>query len=226
MRCEEVRDRLVEYLDGGGTSGGRGIADHLAGCAACRGEYEALRDTLRLVKEVRESDPGAAFWRENRDAIRTAVARAGGPRARRGLWRLPAVFRPGIPAIGRPSAVLLTALIVLSGLFALRDSRVPRPGDATDGISAPDRAILGEAYLEGVLFPGDRPADELAWLSAADLADLVRAMGGRVDGGHARPSGDEWNGYGWGGVEEEIRGLDPEQLDRLMELLATPPARG
>ena len=210
MRCEDVRERRVATGAGGGAQGGRGGAAHRARGGGCRKEYDALRNTLRLGKDVRGADPGGAFWQENRQAILAAVKETGGRRHGHGYRRLRAALRPLLDgAARRPAVALLTALTLLGGASILRDSGAPDPANPAAAISAPDREALGDAYLEGTLFAADRPADELAWLSVEDLADVVRAMAAG-DGGTAAPAGETWAGPGWGTGAGEIGGLEPE----------------
>jgi hypothetical protein len=228
MKCEEVRRRLVDYLEKGAVHGERSIAVHIEECAACRGEYEGLRDTLRLVKAVPVEDPGPEFWRENRAKIRAAVAAR---RGRREGWRfrnLGGLFRVGtrLPGPAGLAGALLGVLFVISAMLVLRDSRGPGSGSAADLFTAREREALGEIYVSGALFPDARPEDDLAWLSEPDLVDVLRTMesgtGAAALDLESRDGG-AWNAFE---MEEEIRGLDPEQLDRLIEALKASSVRG
>ncbi len=50
MTCDRIHEILNEYLDGELPDGPRrSVDEHLAGCAACRAELDALKETARLV---------------------------------------------------------------------------------------------------------------------------------------------------------------------------------
>lgn len=55
MNCEEVRERLEEYMQGeveGDES--QEITDHLEACAGCRDEYTAMANTVDNIQSVYE----------------------------------------------------------------------------------------------------------------------------------------------------------------------------
>ena len=56
MLCEEVIEQLSAYLDGQLTAAEtEAVRSHLAGCARCRGELDALDRTARAVPICRAS---------------------------------------------------------------------------------------------------------------------------------------------------------------------------
>ncbi len=60
MNCREVRVLLSSYLDGEvDDTVRRSIDAHLAGCAPCRAEFEAISKTVRMIRKLRDLDPGA-----------------------------------------------------------------------------------------------------------------------------------------------------------------------
>lgn len=64
MRCEEVRPLLSVGLDGELEEGCTAqVQAHLAGCALCAAEREALSVTVRLLRAVPEADPPAELRR-------------------------------------------------------------------------------------------------------------------------------------------------------------------
>ena len=74
MTCEAVRDLLSAHLDGELDEAERRVVEgHLAACAACAADREALRRTVGLVKDLpRESAPAALA-----DLVRAALPPAG-----------------------------------------------------------------------------------------------------------------------------------------------------
>jgi excisionase family DNA binding protein len=64
MRCDEVRDRLVAYLDDELTEGEmKEIESHLAECRDCGGEIEMIRMTLQAAHALQEVIPEDG-WQE------------------------------------------------------------------------------------------------------------------------------------------------------------------
>jgi len=62
MKCEEVQERLSEYLEGllDRDAAGR-VRDHLTACARCREELGTLTETRRAVNDLPAADPPAGF---------------------------------------------------------------------------------------------------------------------------------------------------------------------
>jgi len=59
MNCREVRALLSSYLDGEVDDAIRCSIDaHLAGCASCKSEFEAISKTVRMIRKLRDLDPG------------------------------------------------------------------------------------------------------------------------------------------------------------------------
>ncbi|MGA8646860.1 MAG: hypothetical protein WB628_08455 [Candidatus Sulfotelmatobacter sp.] len=60
MKCEEIREMMPDMASGlmGMTPE---IGDHLAGCAACRGKMEEVRQTMALLDEWRAPEPSPYF---------------------------------------------------------------------------------------------------------------------------------------------------------------------
>ncbi len=60
MRCEEIREMMPDLASGlmGMTPE---ISGHLAGCGACTGKMEAVRQTMALLDEWRAPEPSPYF---------------------------------------------------------------------------------------------------------------------------------------------------------------------
>jgi anti-sigma factor RsiW len=62
MKCEEVSNELMSYLDGHASAGARRcIEDHLAGCAACRTRAEEFRKLWSVLDDAPAIEPSFGF---------------------------------------------------------------------------------------------------------------------------------------------------------------------
>lgn len=62
MTCDAVRDLLSEFFDGALEDGPRReVEDHLAGCGACRAEYDDLRRSLGVLHDTGPVEAADAF---------------------------------------------------------------------------------------------------------------------------------------------------------------------
>ena len=106
MTCDETRDTLSAYLDEALAPDERSLVDaHLAGCAECRRELEALRGTVALLQRVEPARAPVGF-------VDRAVA-AARPRP----W-----YRRAADAVLLPLAVKLpleVTAMVMVGLLAV-----------------------------------------------------------------------------------------------------------
>jgi len=160
MRCDDVQDVLVEFLDGGLEAGPAAeVRAHLAGCARCAALREDLRATLALVNTDLVPEPPAGTWERFADDVLAKIRlaeeteAAGPPRrgTRSGLplptawdrlsaWAQRAAFAP---------VAVATAAAVLLAIGVARN----QPGSA---VSERDLALVQD--LE-VLRAVDRPDD-------------------------------------------------------------------
>src|SRR5271170_1437172 len=123
MRCEEIREMMPD-LASGLTGITPEIGGHLAGCAACKGKMEEVRQTMALLDEWRAPEPSPYFDVRLQARLREEMAK---PQTGWLAW-----FR-------RP--VLAAALTVLMGvgvgLFFTNDSGMHRPGNEVASIIEP-----------------------------------------------------------------------------------------
>jgi predicted anti-sigma-YlaC factor YlaD len=76
MRCEDLNERLADYLGGElGTAARAEVEQHLGTCAACAAEAASLRRTLDALRTLPESTPGE---REPQARSRTGARAARG----------------------------------------------------------------------------------------------------------------------------------------------------
>lgn len=77
MKCEEVSNELIAYLDRRANSAERlEVEEHLAGCAACRTRAEEFRKLWTVLDEVPLVEPSAAFDAKVRERIASEPQRS------------------------------------------------------------------------------------------------------------------------------------------------------
>ena len=77
MRCEQVDDLLMEFLDGGLAAGPAGeVREHLAGCARCAAARDDLRAALALVHADVVPEPPPGTWERFALDVREKIRRA------------------------------------------------------------------------------------------------------------------------------------------------------
>ncbi len=63
MRCDAIRDLLIEYLDGDlGHAEGEEIERHLAKCVDCTREMELLKQVMGLLRDDGYVEPSSFYW--------------------------------------------------------------------------------------------------------------------------------------------------------------------
>lgn len=129
--CGRVRPRLSGYHDEALPAAlAESIAAHLAGCAACRGELEAIASVAGLVSQLSvDARPGF----EARTAARLAAARAA-----RAPWAARARLAKRLSFFA--AAALVAALIGI-GPAIIRDAGI-------SGAKVSDDQILYQALVE------------------------------------------------------------------------------
>jgi anti-sigma factor RsiW len=86
MRCDDIRDVLIEYL--GGELSERESDEvrlHVATCDACRRELESLQDTFAMLADDGYREPSPFYWTRFQARLRRRMERDGlrsTPRAR------------------------------------------------------------------------------------------------------------------------------------------------
>jgi len=158
MKCDDVRESLAAHLDGEiDGAPRRAVDEHLASCADCAAERDALAKAWRLLDLA--DAPGAP---EGFDArLRARIADGEGrPRGR-------------VLGLPLPAAAAAAAVLVAAGVLALRPRPAPDPGSRGE---APPTPVLEDlALLEALDVLDGEEADaleRLADLSEDDLALL------------------------------------------------------
>jgi len=232
MNCREVQDKLGDYLEVMCGDEARKIALHLESCERCRREYHELRNTIRMVKKVRLQDPGPDFWRVQREEISGAAharMKTGFLKDLKGIFGRVLQYEPThrrgrffSPVQYRLAGALLVLLFAISGIIFLGDNDTGsnRPRDQVRFVF--NERELGEAYVSGALFGEISPVDELNDLNDQELRDVFTIIANEYGFVHATEEegvppldGKDFD------IEYEIRGLDPSEIIKLLDLLDT-----
>ncbi|MHB1001527.1 MAG: anti-sigma factor family protein [Armatimonadota bacterium] len=65
MKCNEVLDRLSEYIEKSLSEPAMSqITEHITGCASCRQEMEELKCTLNIMHNLPRQEPVFDLWEE------------------------------------------------------------------------------------------------------------------------------------------------------------------
>lgn len=129
MTCEDVRDRLDDYVDGELAQGERDVlAGHLTGCAACREQERGLRRLLAEAAALpRETAPARELWPGIAERLRPAVLAF--PRRRTSFQPL-------------TLAAAAAVLIALSSAVTWRVARRPLAPVASRFVTAPTATLV------------------------------------------------------------------------------------
>jgi len=75
MKCEEIKELFSEYVDGElSAADAASVEQHLAGCEACRAEFEALRQTAALVRSLPRADAPQGLARSVTESVGKQMA--------------------------------------------------------------------------------------------------------------------------------------------------------
>jgi anti-sigma factor (TIGR02949 family) len=123
MNCDEVRDRLSEYLDEEMASAERSeLVSHIERCRSCASELETIRRTVELVSSLPRLSAPPELAREVRTRISAGAA----------------VFTKRLFALAGAAAVILVAFLLVFNL--LGESKIRKSGEekvATEKEPAP-----------------------------------------------------------------------------------------
>ncbi len=74
MKCEEVRNLLIEYIDGNSAREIQSeIESHLKECAECRKEYSELQNLFRLMGEQKPDEPDESLRRNFKSMLASEI---------------------------------------------------------------------------------------------------------------------------------------------------------
>lgn len=146
MKCEDVR-RSIPMVHYGETSFDEeeAVHEHLAGCAACRAEFDREKEMHRIL-DSRELDVSPFQLRHSRDELAARIANERA-RARQSWW---AGFKSAfesttrVPAIVKPAGAL--ALLAIGFMAARSPMATVIPGFQSAGLVDPTNARV--RYVE------------------------------------------------------------------------------
>ncbi len=70
MKCNDVREKFVAYIDGELSSMGRhAIKAHLGNCKECATECEKLREAVESIHQAAPIQPAEDWWEKLRERI-------------------------------------------------------------------------------------------------------------------------------------------------------------
>jgi anti-sigma factor RsiW len=188
MKCEHIRDLMLEILDGESDAADRGIFEtHIAGCPACAEEFRRLNETWTRLGVLSNERPSAALA----DRFYAMLEAEPKKRARPSLAEAWAALRLR-PAL-RFGAALVLILAGIGGGFwfgsrgaaggggsrieslsrEVQDMRQTMAETLLQQASSSDR-IRGVSYMEKVQAPGRRTIDALLQTLDSDPSVNVR----------------------------------------------------
>ncbi len=137
MNCDRIQEKLSLYLEGGlEPSQESAVIDHLSSCAACLGEAERLKQTIRSVAELREVEPPPGFSEK-------VMARVRDEARRPGIWER--IFFPLWTKIPIQAAALVLVAVFAAYLY---EANQPVRDQATQVIPPPSVSITKEEELQ------------------------------------------------------------------------------
>jgi hypothetical protein len=166
-------------------------AAHLAACAACREQTDALRATMTRAATVDVPEPSPLFWDHFSDRVRQAVSES--PASFRAWWRH--------PAIGFASAAV-AAVIVFVALRPPHQVTPAIPAPVTAAVPSPAGAAAPDAIDAA-------PSTDDAWTVLRAAASDMALSDAHAVGLNVRPSS----------VDRAVLDLTPGERTELERLL-------
>jgi len=112
MKCEDIRDLMLDVAAGVGEAGPT-MNEHLRGCPACAGKLDDMRKTMAVLDEWQVPEPSPYFDTRLQARLREEAAR---PRAAWLQWlRAPAL------------ALSFALMMVVAGGVSFFTTRTPKP---------------------------------------------------------------------------------------------------
>ncbi len=197
MRCDDVRERLIEFLeDELGEFERDELRLHVATCDACRHELESLQDTFELLSDDGYREPSPFYWTRFQAGLRERIRREGVAARPRERW-VPrfatatvavACFVVGLwvgfsPDPGAPTRDIAATgahreLVASGPVISPRSKLLVQTGAIPDAVSetaafAPD-TLAPESFGP----PGDNP--QLMLTTSRPQAEMERRLGERL----------------------------------------------
>ena len=138
MKCEKIREELMEAIISGPETASPEVQEHLRNCAACAEELASFRQTMALLDEWQAPEPSPYFSSRLRARVReeASVQPAG--------W-LAWLRRPVVAAA---AMVLVGIGVSLLEVGNVRDRNTVATNDNTIRMSAPGNGVSDLQYLD------------------------------------------------------------------------------
>ena len=183
MRCEKVRDMLLDGLAGPGGPFPGEVADHLAGCAACRRLQAELVASWAMLDSFPCPEASASFDQAVWARIRKTEAPAGHSRHR----FLPSLARHAWVVGSLAAACLVVAVGVLLAVYG---GAGKNPAEAAGAVAEPARGVLPPVPKAQPKTPdkGAAPAEVVAEADEDRLLEEIDELLGADPGSVADPA--------------------------------------
>jgi anti-sigma factor RsiW len=177
MKCEEVREKLSEYLEEAlDPEAAVLVREHLAGCASCREELRALDETRRAVTDLPSLHPPAGFTQRVMARVREEADR-------------PNLFHRLFLPIHIKIPIHALALLLVGGIAVflyrshppLQPVVTPPPSSEPESTARPDRSAPA-APAPGAMESFNSPAEGKLKKSVTDEIGRVPARTGELTG--------------------------------------------
>jgi hypothetical protein len=212
--CDDLAERLAPHAVADDDDE---VAVHVEGCASCRKEIGALRETLRAVKDAARMAPrDEAFWTDLGRDVRLAWDRAEEERTRRRWWGLPRAVWVGLGIAVTGAAALLLVL----RLRGAPDTIPPEAGGPQSGFAGwggsegHELPMIDEEDIEGEDLDRVLTALEEAQDREVERAIRNAATSIGIDRDAAEALTGETDPY------ETVEDLDDDELERVLAALA------
>jgi anti-sigma factor RsiW len=138
MKCEKIREQLMDAIISGQETASPELQEHLRSCAACAEELALLQQTMALLDEWQVPEPSPYFSSRLRARVReeASVQPAG--------W-LAWLRRPVVAAV---AMVLVGIGVSLLEVGNVRDRNTVATNDSTVRMSAPGNGVSDLQYLD------------------------------------------------------------------------------
>ena len=133
MKCDEVRELMMDAVDGSGEADPR-MTEHLRGCPVCASKLDEMRKTMALLDEWKAPEPSPYFDSRLQARLREEAAR---PVAVWWQW-----FRN--PAL----ALSLGLMMMIAGGVSFFTGKPDKGGASTPIVAAPGTAVGDLVQLE------------------------------------------------------------------------------
>lgn len=158
MNCQQLNERLIEFLDGRLESSTKAqVETHLAACAGCRQRAAEFRALSRVLEEWQPTEPSPAFDVALAERIESAAASS---------WRW-------WPAWMRPAYVAVLALLFVAAGIVIWMQQGSAPAPSPVAVQAPAPVAPSPAPRTATVSKDEEVLllENLAVLENADMLD-------------------------------------------------------